>query len=300
MPFAVFKTVGSTGFPGTVGSIPAHFRHLREVAFYVCKACVSPPCRPRFDCRRPGCLWQKRPAAPATHASGNAPRPKFGAVSRMPHVALCLAASMDGRIAEAVGGAPAFTSAYDRRKLFRLRAEADLLLVGAGTVRHEKLAPLVRDAELVNQRVAAGRPQHPAVAIVSRSLDLPWQARYFTAAKQRLFVLTERADPDTRALARERNVTLLEAGDDDLFTFGLAALAELGFAHVLAEGGGTLVHALLARDLVDRFYLTLAPLTLGRDTPPLVNGPRLEPAVSFDLHHVNQVGSELHLEYHRR
>lgn len=221
-------------------------------------------------------------------------------MSRTPHVALCLAASMDGRIAEAVGGAPSFTSAYDRHKLFRLRAEADVLLVGAGTVRHEKLPPLVRDAEQVAARVAAGRPEHPAVAIVSRSLDLPWQARYFTAAKQRLFVLTDQADSVTRALARERNVTLLESGQDDLFRFGLTALADLGFNRVLAEGGGTLVHALLARDLVDRFYLTLAPLTLGRDTPALVNGPRLEPAVHFDLHHVDQVGSELHLEYHRR
>lgn len=217
----------------------------------------------------------------------------------MPHVALCLAASMDGRIAEAVGGAPSFTSAYDRQKLFRLRAEADLLLVGAGTVRHEKLPPLVRDPDLVAQRVAAGRTEHPAVAVVSRSLDLPWQARYFTAAKQKLFVLTERADPATQTLARDRGVTLLESGDQDLFTFGLVALADIGFTHILAEGGGTLVHALLARDLVHRFYLTLAPLTLGRDTPALVNGPRLDPAVAFDLHQVDQVGSELHLEYRR-
>ncbi|CAM2009914.1 RibD family protein [Acanthopleuribacter pedis] len=207
---------------------------------------------------------------------------------------------MDGRIADAAEGAPNFTSRYDREKLFRLRAEADVLMVGANTVRHELLPPLVRNADLAELRRAAGKPPHPAVVIVSRSLDLPWRAGYFTRAKQPIFVLTTEAPASVRQSAADVGVTVLEAGDQDLFQFGFNQLHARGFGQVLAEGGGTLVHALLARDLVDRFYLTLAPVALGgRDAPLLVNGPSLKPPVSFLLHHCEQVDSELHLEYRR-
>lgn len=215
-------------------------------------------------------------------------------------VHLCLATSMDGRIAEASGAAPNFTSRYDRHKLFRLRAGADVLLVGANTVRQEQLAPLVRDPEAAARRRENGQPPHPAVVIVSRSLNLPWRSRYFTEAQQPLFVLTDRVSDEVRRATAEVAVTFLEAGDADLFRFGIGALQERGFGLILAEGGGTLVHALLERDLVDRFYLTVAPVVLGGgDTPLLVNGPRLETPAHFTLHTCEQVASELHLEYRR-
>ena len=213
-----------------------------------------------------------------------------------------MAAGLDGRIADQAGGAPAFTSRYDRHKLFRLRAEADVLLVGANTVRQELLPPLVRDAGWAQQRADAGKPPHPAVALVSRSLDLPWDSRYFSEAQQQIFVMTSGHDspPELPAIARDAGVDLIDAGSEGSLRRGLEILGQKGFPKILAEGGGKLNHSLLREDLIDIFYLTLAPVFIGgEDVPGLCDGPRLEPMRRMSLSSHERVGNELHLVYKR-
>ncbi len=221
--------------------------------------------------------------------------------SQLPEVGLCLASSLDGRISATAKGAPDFTSPLDRRKLFALRAEADILLVGAGTVRGELLPPLVRDPRLQARRRAAGKPDHPAVAIASRSLDLPWRSDYFAKREQEMWLLSPPLDPVQRAQADALDLRWADTGSEGLLRPGLAALKQAGFSRVLAEGGGGLTRALLAEGLADRLYLTLAPLAIGgRDTPLLCDGPRLTPPAWFELVSNERVGDELHLEYWRK
>ena len=213
-----------------------------------------------------------------------------------PRLDLCLATSLDGKIAEKEGAAPNFTSRFDREKLFRLRAESDALLVGANTVRQEELAPLIRTPELAAARAAQGKPPHPAVAILTRSLNLPWESRYFSARQQDMFILTERVDEATRARLEALDLAWFASGSEDALRFGLARMYEAGIRRVLAEGGGTMVHALLSRGLVDRFYLTLAPVVLGGiDAPSLCRGPRLVPRAEWVLEDCQNVDGELHL-----
>ncbi len=217
----------------------------------------------------------------------------------LPRVSLCLACSLDGRTATAPGKGPDFTSPADLARLFRLRAAADALLIGAGTVRAEQVLPLVRDKCLADDREARGLPRHPAAVIVSGQLDLPWQGRYFRIRKQRMLIMTARADAAVQALMAERKLELLETGDRLDLRRGLAELHRLGFREILAEGGGTLVASLLREDLVSRLYLTIAPLFIGGDTPALCEGPRLEHIRRFKLISADQVGDELHTYYER-
>ena len=51
-----------------------------------------------------------------------------------PFVYLNMAMTADGKITSADREYPRFTSDYDRRNMDRLRAQADAILVGAGTV----------------------------------------------------------------------------------------------------------------------------------------------------------------------
>lgn len=212
-------------------------------------------------------------------------------------LACCLATTLDGKIA-AANSAPNFTSRYDRHKLFRLRADADALLIGAGTVRQECLPPLIRDSEAIADRRAQGKPDHPAAVIVSKSLDLPWDSHYFQKPSQRLMVLTEQAP---MALKQQLpQVEFVETGPAFSLRKGLEKLTAMGLTNILAEGGGTLVHALLTEELVDRFYLTIAPTFLGDpDAPQLVQGPVFSSPPTFQLVQVDQVGDELHLVYER-
>ena len=218
-----------------------------------------------------------------------------------PQVSLCLATTLDGKISDHPNSAPNFTSRYDREKLFRLRAESDALLVGANTVRQEKLPPLVRNADHRAMRQQRGMTPHPAAVIVSGSLDLPLNTAYFQEAQQELWVLTNQATESQKRTFKQAGVGLLETGKTLCFQKAIRRLGEVGYRRILAEGGGRLTHSLLAAGVVDRLYLTLAPLMMGgMDNPSLCKGPLLDPAAAFRLQRFEQVGDELHLEYHKK
>lgn len=213
---------------------------------------------------------------------------------KRPFVRLCMAVSLDGRISQAADQGPRFTSRFDRNKLFALRAEADLLWVGAGTVRTEKLPPLIRDNSLTAKRLAAGLSEHPDVALISRSLDLPWGSAYFQEAKQRIWVLTPNPKRDFEVPSAVHFIDLPDA----TLTAALTALGERGYRNVLSEGGGRMVTALLAEDLIDEVALTIAPLFIGgEDTPLLTQGDFLNRG--FSLAGLETHENEIHAVYKR-
>ena len=214
-----------------------------------------------------------------------------------PHITLCMAVSLDGRISRDPDVAPDFTSRYDRHKLFRLRAESDALLIGANTVRQEQLPPLVRNEALREQRQKQGKPEHPAAVILSRSLDLPWDSDYFQKPKQEIWVITGKVEAPLKARLEKLHIHLIEIESESL-NQGLSALREAGFEKILCEGGGSLNHSLLSENLIDTLELTIAPVIIaGENTPTLCKGPTLNPVANFRLGHTHVEGSELHLTY---
>jgi riboflavin-specific deaminase-like protein len=213
---------------------------------------------------------------------------------------MCLATSLDGRIATAPGQMPSFTSNFDKEKLFALRAESDCLLVGAGTVRNEKLPPLIRDEERKRERIQKGLAAHPAVAIVSQSLDLPWLSNYFKRARQDIYILTEKISVEQRLQAATAGATVLETGAPFSWKRALDLLYGRGFKNILVEGGGRLVHSLLKAGEVDRIQLTIAPLFIGAEgAPSLCEGPVFESLPRFQLIHQRTHEHELHLVYEK-
>ena len=83
----------------------------------------------------------------------------------------------------AIGGRVGDLSTAPDAELFRLmRALADVVLVGAETVRAEGYGVVRLPAERATARVAAGRPATPPLAVVSRSLKLDWSARAFASS----------------------------------------------------------------------------------------------------------------------
>lgn len=221
--------------------------------------------------------------------------------SARPHVTLCMATSLDGKISQAYGETPAFTSRFDREKLFRLRAETQALLVGANTVRHEKLPPLVRNEALQEARQAQGLGKHPDVFLVSGSMQLPWGDDYFAKAQQDIYVVTGKAPSDTLDKAEEAQVKVLQTGPPLDLNLALQKIYALGYTKILCEGGGTLVRGMLAQNLIDTLHLTLAATAIGGETTPgLVAGAALKPRPEFTLLEHHAVGSELHLVYGRQ
>lgn len=174
--------------------------------------------------------------------------------------------SVDG--AGAVDGRSGGLSGVADRLVFSvLRSLADVILVGAGTVRAERYGR-ARHEDLW-PRLRAGRAATPPVAVLTRRLDLDLGGRLLgdrggTAGDlARPIILTTRAAPADK-LAAAAEVADVIVGDDDMSAAAaIGALTDLGYQKILAEGGPTLLGQLVAAGLLDELCLTVSPVLEG-------------------------------------
>jgi 2,5-diamino-6-(ribosylamino)-4(3H)-pyrimidinone 5'-phosphate reductase len=192
-----------------------------------------------------------------------------------PFVSINMAMTVDGKITSAAREYPTFTSPHDRRNMDRLRAEADVLVVGAGTVRADDPPLHVRDPALRAYRRSLGKGEGLDRVLVTASARLDPGSRFLDDAGggARIVATVERAPGlEVQALERRAEVWRLGVERVDLGAL-LARLHERGARRVLVEGGAELNWALIREDLVDELYVTIAPALLGgRDAPTIVGG----------------------------
>lgn len=166
-----------------------------------------------------------------------------------------------------------------------LRAVADVVLAGAGTVRAEHYKPARPSQRRRQARRERGQPEVPPIAVVTASLDLDPKAPLFAEAEVPTIVLTcERGDPDRRrALDDVADVAL--CGVDRVEPhLALAALGDRGAEVVVCEGGPRLNGDLVAADVIDEWCLTLSPQLVGGDSRRAATGidPRDQRALHLD------------------
>lgn len=210
-----------------------------------------------------------------------------------PWVLANFVATVDGSVA-VEGRVGALSSALDKQVFRLLRAVADVVLVGAGTVRAEHYGPIRLDD--VGREVREGRDP-PAVAVISRSLDLDWSWPLFVDPELPTIVITSAGAAPQRleAATASSDVVLAGTGDIDLGE-ALAQLRMRGHETVTCEGGPTLLRDLLAGGLVDELCLTIAPRVGGDPLRLVADGPTLAEH-HLTLAHVLRGGDELFLRY---
>ncbi len=189
-----------------------------------------------------------------------------------PWLLVNMVSSVDG--ATALDGASGSLGGPADREVFQaIRSVADVILVGAATVRAEDYGVPKLPEEHQAERRARGQVRRPRLAIVSRSLDLDPDAARFGDPDQRPFVVTTTdADPDRRAaVAGIAEVIEAGAGSVDLRS-ALDQLHDRGARVVLCEGGPTLNGQLVAAGLVDELCLTLSPLLVAGPSRRLAQG----------------------------
>ena len=220
-----------------------------------------------------------------------------------PRCFLNFAMSLDGKIASFAREMPTFPSRADRRLMDEVRARADAVLIGAGTLRAADHPLRIRSATLRRNRRSAGRPEQPLNIVLSNSLRLPLSGRFFRADDVQRIVVTSRSAPSRKmreVASRARVIRLGERRVDPGRLMG--RLVRLGIRSLLLEGGGETNFSFLDRGLVDEIYLTLCPVIVGgRASPTPVDGPGFLPARYpwFRLDGVRRRGQELFLHYRR-
>lgn len=194
----------------------------------------------------------------------------------------------------------------DRTVFQALRAAADIVLAGAGTVRAENYGRARLTDEQQAARQARGRPPLPRLAVVSASLRLDPAARFFTEADpdQPPIVLTTTSALDAAGGRVEELATVaaLHAAGDTIVDWGQALRLlhdDVGTEVVLAEGGPTVIGQLVTADLLDELCLTLAPLIAGGDASRIVAGARLDDVLPQRLDRVFEADGFLFMRYLR-
>ncbi len=201
-----------------------------------------------------------------------------------PWVRGVMVASVDGATAGPENLSGSISSPADKAVFAHLRQTADVILVGAGTVRAEGYRP-------------AKRP----IAVVSASLDLDTGAPLFAEAEQQTIVVTTQdADPD-RMIEISAVAEVIVAGADRVDPQALIeALTERGLRHVACEGGPTLLADLAAGDLLDELCLTLSPLLVGGQARRVLDGDPLLPPQQLSLHALFREDDTLFAQYRRK
>lgn len=163
-----------------------------------------------------------------------------------PHVALNFVLTADGRAS--FRGRAEIGTRTDRELMFHLRSLADGVMSGAGTLRVDPFAPVVK-----------GRERQPLAIVVSGSASLPNDNKFFQIPNPKLVATTYRASEEAASALRHAGVEVVRLGEDDVDLAALLAiLLERGVRFLLCEGGPLLAGGLLVRGLVDELFLTHA------------------------------------------
>ncbi len=197
-------------------------------------------------------------------------------MAQRPYVLLSVAMSVDGCIDDATDTRLILSNDADLDRVDEVRAGCDAILVGAGTIRRDNPALLVRSSARRSRRIARGLPASPARVTVTGRGDLDPAARFFTAGEgARLIYVPGPAGPGIRdRLGGLPGVSVIEAGDPLSLGAMLADLAGRGVRRLMVEGGGTVLAQFLAEGLADELDLVIAPVFVGDPAASRIAGSR--------------------------
>jgi riboflavin biosynthesis pyrimidine reductase len=214
-----------------------------------------------------------------------------------PGMRLNMIASVDGA-ASLQGRSGALGGPADKALFATLRSLADVVLVGAGTMRAEGYGPGRLSDNALGRRRGWGLPPAPPIAVITRSCRPDWSARFFTEAEQRPLVVTvaSAAAADRARAAEVADVTI--AGDDEVdLARAVSALAKQGHTNVLPAGGPGIAAQLATAGLLDEVCLTVAPLLAAGEARRILDGAAPAPPSVLELGHVLEADGYLFLRY---
>jgi riboflavin-specific deaminase-like protein len=214
---------------------------------------------------------------------------------RRPYVIVNVISSLDGKTT-LNGKSSGIGSTADRLTMRTLRAKADAVLIGANTLRAERLSLGLDEPTGV---------AHPLAVIVTASGDVPLEKNLIMGKDQDLLVvIPESVSAEIpRGRGRTLCVPAAEGGGVDLREALEALKARCAVDLLLVEGGPSLIYSLVYDDLVDELFLTLSPRLLGGtagEALTIFDGPAFQEARATTLLSTHLCGQELFLRYDLR
>ena len=195
----------------------------------------------------------------------------LGRVRRgLPRVTLKLATSLDGRIATRTGESKWITGEASRRMVHGLRARHDVILTGVGTV--------LADDPMLNCRLPGMVVRSPARVVLDSNLRTPISSALVASARDIKTMIIAASDASSGSVAAlaNRGVEVIPSSRTEEGKVAprevLKALGERGTTSVFIESGSGIATSFLAADLVDELIWFRAPILIGGDGKPAIEG----------------------------
>jgi len=202
--------------------------------------------------------------------------------------------SLDGKIATHTGDSR-MSSPADLRRVHRLRATVDAIMVGLKTL-------LVDDPKLT-VKFAKGRKPYRIIVDSNARTPLGSYVVRTTRHIPTIVAVTSNA-PKTRIKALKRmGVSIIVCGKGQLVSpkILLERLRTLGIRKILLEGGGTLNWSMLSNGVVDEIHVAITPRILGgRNAVSLVEGEgstMVKDGMKLKLLRTSKYGPDLVIRY---
>ncbi|MFC0581343.1 dihydrofolate reductase family protein [Micrococcoides hystricis] len=193
----------------------------------------------------------------------------------------------------------------DKRLLQVLRWNADVLLLGSGTIMAEEyVGSLISDAG-VQWRRERGLSPHPAIAVLTTTASIAHEYPQFfdkSPVPPMVFTTTQAAEEDLAAL--EGKAVVHQGQTPQLSPHKvLSTIEKAGHRAIHSEGGPSIFARFVAADVVDQLCLTFSPMLVGSGPRriadagdhPFTHGPR-----NLRLDSILQADDMLFLSYRRR
>ncbi len=198
-----------------------------------------------------------------------------------PYVTLKIAQTLDGQIAAADGTPQTITNPSSRRRVHRMRALSDGILVGAGTIRTDNPRLTVRHGPGKNPRRIILDPQlttPPEAAVLNPEAD-------GRRSRGKTLIITSRQAAPKQIETLQRAGALIRWAEPSLHESRqtvsqgldlpqiLQIIASEGITSLLVEGGSRIFTSFIRESLFQEAAVFISPRWFGRGTPVLQGLP---------------------------
>jgi diaminohydroxyphosphoribosylaminopyrimidine deaminase/5-amino-6-(5-phosphoribosylamino)uracil reductase len=214
-----------------------------------------------------------------------------------PAVTVKLARSTEGFAGSRQGPRLILTGEIAQAKVHLMRAHADAIMVGVGTV--------LADDPLLNVRLAGLESRSPFRIIVDSRLRTPLTSRVVAGARETptWIVTTVEAPVEPEKALTAQGVEVLRVSADEAGRVSLPEALQLlgtrGLTQVFCEGGPDLANALAASDLIDDLVLITGRSARGQGDVPALGASLQDRMDYLALRAEEQIGPDLFMFWER-
>lgn len=211
-----------------------------------------------------------------------------------PLITFKIASSLDGRSATSFGESKWITNELSRSQGHLLRASHDAILIGSGTA--------ILDNPCLTCRLPGLLEASPTRVVMDGRLRTPTENKLISSARTiPTWIITVKGkSSDEKQNYEQHGVQIFEVdadseGHPDAFK-AMKLLGSNGITRVLLEGGSNIAATFIREHLIDRLACFRAPIVVGGDGIPVIEGlglEKLQQAPTFSRHKMSELGSNL-------